>query len=199
MVADAATGEASVAVGPSFVDHRPDLAALFPPALAAEVTGFDEAATRQRITPGLRVRYEWKGGRTVEYAGAPVPKKDTIEFTPMLAGITREFFLSRFEAVDEEQKAAARRALDEHFDETDQHRAVAAAAMQALDAAGGGRDVELLQDVGEAAAWEAGAGTPTLHLYHRGASATIAVDVSDDPARNRDVAIAAARAIIARL
>lgn len=190
-------GGDTIAAGPGFVDHRPDLAALFPPSLAAEVTGLDEAAAKQRVTPGLRVRYEWNGGRTTEYAGSQVPKKDAIEFTPMLAGITREFFFSRFEAIDDAQKEAAREALDEHFDGNDQQRAVAAAAMQALDAAGGGRDVERVDDVGEAAVWEPA--TSTLHVYHRGSSATLVVDVSDDAARNREVAIAAARAIVARL
>ncbi|KFN51368.1 hypothetical protein [Arenimonas composti] len=202
-VRDRAAGDADdaapVAHGPGFIEHRADLAALFPPALAAEVTGYDEAAAHQRLTPGLRIRYEWNGGRSTEYAGSRIPKKDAIEFTPMLAGITREFFLSRFEAIGEDQKAAARRALDEHFDGNDQQRAVAAAAMQALEAGNDGRDVEPVEGVGEAAMWEPGADVPTLHIFHNGGSAKLVVDVSDDMARNREVAIVTARALIARL
>ena len=185
------------AKGPGFADWNGRLDQLLTQDMAAEVAGRPAAEAKKRNTVASSLSYSWKSDRTQHVQGMTVPRHDQVALTTLMSGVTREFFLSRFQTLTEEQKAHARQALDEHFGQD---------SAQNQDTAGGLMDVmsqrhpvEEVPGVGEAAMWEVRPDGQTLSIYHNTNTVDLVVNISDDPEVNKAASIALARQLIDRL
>lgn len=187
------------AQGPSFTDWHDRPERLLTPALAARIAQrpIEEAEIR---TLGDALRYRWPSSRTRQYAGMKIPKKDVIGLSGLRSGVTLDSFHARFfaEVTDEQRRAledqiriqAAKRGLD--AGQTAMTRGLAESLLE--------KDpVEAVLDLGDAAAWSVGKHGQNLYLLHNGNLLTIEVDLSDEADRNRTVAVALARELLARL
>lgn len=186
------------AAGPSLSDWRGRLDQLLPVAEIAERTGMppDVAPDSARAD---QIRYRWDAGRTFEYAGTRLKRQSLVSLGPIRTGSgAEEFAALHFSVSDERQRArlqdevarqAGRRNLDERS---------TAAAHQLADAFARREPAERIDGLGDAAAWATGGGDPTLYVLIGSSSVALVVNVSDDPAANRDAAVALARRVVER-
>lgn len=186
--------------GPSFAAWRERLDELLPLDLAASAAGRRAEDTRPvRYHPGLTLRYEWSGGRTRAYAGMDVPTHDRIVLGVPRSGVTRAFFRSRFQPLDAAQQAR----LHEEVQRQARKRGLdAASTAVAQDLSAGFSERAAIEDIpglGDDAVWELGQHGQTLHVLLNGSVITLDVDLSDDAAMNKAIAVSLANTIMARL
>ena len=185
--------------GPSFADWKGRLDELLTLDMAAAAAGLPADLATTKHVSGVSVSYLWKGPRTQRYGNAMVPVRDSVSLTPLMSGVTREFFLSRFTELTDSQKAEAAKALDEQLGDSDQDPAIAQAAKGLMGAMSKRHPIEHIPDLGDAAVWETRPDGQTLYLYHNASTANLVVNVSDDPQVNKAATIALARQLIERL
>ncbi len=185
--------------GASFTNWRDRLDALLTPDDLVELAGMPAGGAEQTSRPD-QLRYRWDAGRFFHYAGARVNRKNLVSLGQIRVGVRAEEFAARhFGRLDATARArlreevarqAQRRNLDEH---------AAAAADRLAQGTAEREPAEPVAGLGDAAAWAAAAREPTLHLRVGDSSIVLVVDVSDDPAGNRDTAARLAGRLLDRL
>lgn len=186
------------ATGPSLADWRGRLDQLLSAADLAELAGMPADAALDPARAD-QLHYRWDAGRTFEYAGTRVKKRSLVALGPIRTGSRAEDFAAlhfnppderyRTRLTQEVARQAGRRNLDEHS---------TAVVHRLADASLRSAPAERIEGLGDAAAWATGGGDPTLYLLMGGSTIMLVVNVSDDPAANRDTAVALARRVIAR-
>lgn len=171
---------------------------LLPAGEIAELTGMPPNTMPDAARPD-RLRYQWDTGRTFEYAGTRIRKKSLVSLGPIRTGSNADTFAAlHFNPPDEQQRArlkqevarqAERRNLDEHST-TVVHQLSETIVLR--------EPAERIKQLGDAAAWATGGGDPTLYVLIGDATFALTVNVSNDPAANRDTAVALARRVIGR-
>lgn len=186
--------------GPSFATWRERLDELLPLELAADIAGRRaEDATPVRYHSGLTLRYEWPGGRTRPYAGMDVPTHDRIALGVPRSGVTRDFFRSRFQPVDAARQARLQAEVERQAQERGLDAASTAIAHDLSASLSEHAPIEDVPGLGDDAVWETGKNGQVLHVLFNRSVITVDVDLSDDPAMNKAVAVSLASTIIGRL
>lgn len=193
----AASANASAA-GRSLADWRGRLDQLLPAADIAEIAGMppDTAPEAVRSDP---LRYSWDAGRTFAYAGVRVKKKSLVSVGPIRTGSNAEAFAAlHFNAPDERHRARLRDEVTRQAGRRNLDEQSTAAAHRLADGFARRKPAERLDGLGDAAAWATDGGDPTLYVLVGGSTVMLVVNVADDPAANRDLAVALARRVIDR-
>ncbi len=195
----AAAAAQAPAPGLSLADWRGRLDQLLPSVDIAELAGMPQELMPDTTRPG-ELRYQWDAGRTFEYAGTRVKRRNVVSLGPIRTGSNAEAFAAlHFNPPDERHRArlkdevarqAERRKLDEQS---------TALAHQLADKFASRKPAERIEGVGDAAAWAADGGDPTLYVLIGGSTVALVVSVSDDPAANRGTAVALARRVVERV
>lgn len=182
----------------SLADWRGRLDQLLPAADIAELAGMPPDTVPHAVQPD-RLGYRWDAGRTFVYAGTPLKKHSQVSVGPIRTGSSADMFAAlhftppderyRTRLRDEVVRQAERRNLDEQS---------TAVVHELADGFARRKLAERIEGLGDAAAWATDGGDPTLYVLAGGSTVMLVVNVADDPAANRDTAVALARRVIER-
>lgn len=180
------------------MDWRGRLDRLLLAADIVELAGMPPQVTPDAPRPG-ELRYRWDAGRTFDYAGTRVAKRSLVSLGPIRTGSTAEAFaMLHFNPPDERHIARLKDEVDRQAERRNLDAQSTAVAQQLAHGLAHRKPAERIEGLGDAAAWTTGGGDPTLYVLTGGSTVALVVNVSDEPAANRDTAVALARRLVER-